>query len=160
MKNAPPFQMKSRLIFGFSLVLLIAGIYFGGTQILKDEQEVNETNQTAGSLSQGTPVDFVSQGDEPASSDTDLVKTYSRLYGKYQVKLFANRKFSVLTDQEIESLRLEANALNELYYKMTLEESKKVKRVSFPYVKLEVARKVTYKKFEDLTQEERESLNC
>ena len=160
MKNAPPFQMKSKLIFWISLVLLITGLYFGGNQILTDDQEVNETNSTTATLSENEPVDFVSQGDESASNDSDLVKTYSRLYGKYKVKLFANRKFSVLTDQEIESLRLEAGALNDLYYKMTLEESKKVKRVSFPYAKLEVDGKISYKKFEDLTPTERESLNC
>ncbi len=160
MKNAPPFQMKSRLIFGFSLVLLIAGIYFGGTQILNEEQEVNETNQTVGSLSQGTPVDFGNQGDESAPSGTDLVSTYSYLYGKYQVKVYANRKFSMPTDLEIELLRMDAEALDKLYTQMTLEERRKIKRASFPYVKLEVAGKVTYKKFEDLTQEERESLNC
>ena len=93
MKNAPPFQMKSKLIFGISLVLLIAGLYFGGNQILTDDQEVNETNSTTATLSENEPVDFVSQGDESASNDSDLVKTYSRLYGKYKVKLFANRKF-------------------------------------------------------------------
>ena len=160
MKNAPPFQMKSRLIFGFSLVLLIAGIYFGGTQILTEEQEVNETNQTAVSLSQGTPVDFGNQGDESAPSGTDLVSTYSYLYGKYQVKVYANRKFSMPTDLEIELLRMDAAALDKFYTQMTLEERRKIKRASFPYAKLEVAGKVTYKKFEDLTQEERESLNC
>ena len=64
------------------------------------------------------------------------------------------------TDLEIELLRMDAAALDKLYTQMTLEERKKIKRASFPYAKLEVAGKVTYKKFEDLTQEERESLNC
>jgi hypothetical protein len=43
---------------------------------------------------------------------------------------------------------------------MSPEERGKVKRVSFPYAKLVVAGKVTYKRFEDLTQKERESLGC
>jgi len=55
---------------------------------------------------------------------------------------------------------MEANALDQLYFKMNAEERKKIKRVSFPYAKLEVAGKVIYKKFEDLTQKERESLGC
>lgn len=160
MKNSSPFPMKSKLVLLGSLVLLAAGIYFGGAQNLTEEQELIEPNQTAGSLSEITPVDFVSQGEEPAPSGTDLVATYSYLYGKYQVKVYANRKFSKPTDQEIEALRLEATALDKLYTQMTLEERRKIKRASFPYARLEVAGKVIYKKFEDLTPAERESLNC
>ena len=160
MKNSSPFPMKSKLVLLCSLILLAAGVYFGGVQFLTEEQELIEPNQTAGSLSQGTPVDFVSQGDESAPSDSDLVATYSLKYGKYQVKAFVNRNFSIPTHQEIESLRLEANALDKLYTQMTLEERRKIQRASFPYSRLEVAGKVTYKKFEDLTEEERKSLNC
>ena len=152
--------MKSKLVLLGSLVLLASGIYFGGVQNLTEEQEAIEPNQTAEFLSQRTPVDFVSQGNEPASSGSDLVATYSYLYGKYQVKVYANRKFSMPTDQEIEALRLEAAALDKLYTQISLEERGKVKRASFPYAKLEVAGKVIYKKFEDLTQKERESLGC
>jgi hypothetical protein len=64
------------------------------------------------------------------------------------------------SDQEIEALRMESNALDQLYTQIPLEERGKVKRVSFPYAKLEVAGKVTYKRFEQLTQKERESLGC
>lgn len=160
MKSASPFPMKSKFVLLGSLVLLAAGIYFGRVQILTEEQELIERNQTAGSLSQGTPVYFVSQGDESAPSDTDLVASYSYLYGKYQVKVYANRKFSMPIDLEIELLRMDAAALDKLYTQMTLEERRKIKRASFPYAKLEVAGKVTYKKFEDLTPAERESLNC
>jgi hypothetical protein len=55
---------------------------------------------------------------------------------------------------------MESNALDQLYTQIPLKERGKVKRVSFPYAKLEVAGKVTYKRFEDLTQKERESLGC
>ncbi len=160
MKNSSPFPMKSRIVLVFSLLLLFAGVYFGGNQIATEEQEVIETNPTTLSLSEGTPVRFVSQGNESASNDSGLVKTYSQLYGKFQLKAFANRQFSMPTDQEIEALRMESNALDQLYTQMTPEERKKVKRVSFPYAKLEVAGKVIYKRFEELTQMERESLGC
>ena len=152
--------MKSKFVFLGSLVLLASGIYFGGVQNLTEEQEQIEPNQTAVSLSQGTPVNFVSQGAESSVNDLDLVAKYTKLYGKYQVKVYANRKFSMPTDQEIEALRLEAAALDKLYTQISLEERGKVKRASFPYAKLEVAGKVIYKKFEDLTQKERESLGC
>lgn len=160
MKNSSPFPMKSRIVLVFSLLLLFAGIYFGGSQILTEDQAVNESNPTSVSLSQGAPVNFVSQGDESASSGSDLVAKYTQLYGKYQVKVYANRKFSMPTDLEIELLRMDAAALDQLYTQIPLEERGKVKRASFPYAKLEVAGKVIYKKFEDLTQNERESLGC
>jgi hypothetical protein len=160
MKNPSPFPMKSKFVFLGSLVLLAVGIYVGGVQNLTEEQEQIEPNQTAGFVSQGTPVDFVSQGDESAPSDTDLVDKYTKLYGKYQVKVFANRKFSVFTDKEIEALRLEAAALDKLYTQMTLKERTKIKRAAFPFFKLEEGGKTIYKKAEDLTPEERKKLNC
>jgi hypothetical protein len=108
----------------------------------------------------GKSTAVVSQDKSTYTSNSDLVKTYSQLYGKFQLKAFANRQFSIPTNQEIEALRMESNALDQLYTQIPLEERGKVKRVSFPYAKLEVAGKVTYKRFEDLTQKERESLGC
>jgi len=160
MKNSTPFPMKSRIVLVFSLLLLFAGIYFGGSQVFTEEQGVNTSYSTAGSDLQGAQVDFVNQNSETSSSDTDLVARYSHLYGKYQVKVYANRKFSVFTDQEIETLRLEAAALDKLYSQMTLEQRTKIKRAAFPFVRLEVDGKFTFKKAEDLTPEEIKSLSC
>jgi hypothetical protein len=160
MKNPISFPMKSRLLFGISLVLLFTGFYFGVIRKSTAEEGINSSNLNIVALSEDAPVSFVSQGNESSPSDTDLVATYSQLYGKFQLKVYSNRQFSIPPDQEIEALRLESNALDQFYAQMTLEERRKVKRVSFPYAKLEVAGKVTYKRFEDLTQEERESLGC
>jgi hypothetical protein len=160
MKNVTSFPMKSRLLFGISLVLLFTGFYFGVTRKSTVEEGINSSNLNTVALSEDAQVRFVSQGSEYATNDSDLVKTYNQLYGKFQLKAFANRQFSIPTNQEIEALRMESNALDQLYTQMTREERGKVKRVSFPYAKLEVAGKVTYKRFEDLTQEERESLGC
>ena len=160
MKNPTSFPMKSRLLFGISLALLFTGFYFGVIRKSTAEEGINSSNLNTVALSEDAPVSFVSQGNESSPSDTDLVATYNQLYGKFQLKAFANRQFSIPTDQEIEALRMESNALDQLYTQMTPEERKKVKRVSFPYAKLEVAGKVTYKRFEDLTQKERESLGC
>jgi len=160
MKNVTSFPMKFRLLFGISLVLLFTGFYFGVTRKSTVEEGINSSNLNTVALSEDAQVRFVSQGSEYATNDSDLVKTYNQLYGKFQLKAFANRQFSIPTDQEIEALRLESNALDQLYTKIPLEERGKVKRVSFPYAKLEVDGKVTYKRFEDLTQKERESLGC
>ena len=160
MKNVTSFPMKFRLLFGISLVLLFTGFYFGVTRKSTVEEGINSSNLNTVALSEDAQVRFVSQGSEYATNDSDLVKTYNQLYGKFQLKAFANRQFSIPTNQEIEALRMESNALDQLYTQMTREERGKVKRVSFPYAKLDVAGKVTYKRFEDLTQEERESLGC
>jgi hypothetical protein len=160
MKNSNAFPMKSRLLFGTSLVLLFVGIYVGVTRKSIAEEGLNSANLNTIAYSENAPVSFVSQGNEFLPSGTDLVATYNQLYGKFQLKAFANRQFSIPPDQEIEALRVESNALDQLYTQIPLEERGKVKRVSFPYAKLEVAGKVTYKRFEDLTQKERESLGC
>ena len=160
MKNATSFSMKSRLLFGISLALLFTGFYFGVIRKSTAEEGINSSNLNTVALSEDAPVSFVSQGNESSPSDTDLVATYNQLYGKFQLKAFANRQFSIPSDKEIEALRMESNALDQLYTQMSPEERGKVKRVSFPYAKLEVAGKVTYKRFEDLTQKERESLGC
>jgi hypothetical protein len=160
MKNPTSFPMKSRLLFGISLILLFTGFYFGVIRKSTAEEEMNSSNLNTVALSEDAPVSFVSQGNEFSPSGTDLVATYNQLYGKFQLKAFANRQFSIPSDKEIEALRMESNALDQLYTQMSPEERGKVKRVSFPYAKLEVAGKVTYKRFEDLTQEERESLGC
>jgi len=160
MKNPTSFPMKSRLLFGISLALLFTGFYFGVIRKSTAEEGINSSNLNTVALSEDAPVSFVSQGNESSPSDTDLVATYNQLYGKFQLKAFANRQFSIPPDQEIEALRVESNALDQLYTQMSPEERGKVKRVSFPYAKLEVAGKVTYKRFEDLTQKERESLGC
>jgi hypothetical protein len=160
MKNSNSFPMKSRLLLGISLVLVFTGIYFGVIRKSTAEEGLNSANFNTIALSEDVPVSFVSQGNESVPSGTDLVATYSQLYGKFQLKVYSNRQFSIPSAQEIEALRMESNVLDQLYTQMSREERGKVKRVSFPYAKLEVAGKVTYKRFEDLTQQERESLGC
>ena len=160
MKDSNVFPMKSRLLFGTSLVLLFVGIYVGVTRKSIAEEGLNSANLNTIAYSENAPVSFVSQGNEFLPSGTDLVATYSQLYGKYQVKVYANRKFSNLTNQEIETLQLEVATLDKIYTQMTLKERTKIKRAAFPFVKLEVDGKTTYKKSEDLTPEERKSLNC
>jgi len=141
-------------------MLVFTGIYFGVIRKSTAEEGLNSANLNTIALSENAPVSFVSQGNEFLPSGTDLVATYSQLYGKYQVKVYANRKFSNLTNHEIENLRLEAATLDKIYTQMTLKERTKIKRAAFPFVKLEVDGKTTYKKSEDLTPEERKSLNC
>ena len=149
MKNSSPLTIKSRLVLAFSLLLLALGGYFGGVQLLTPQGQSESEKIVAEVADQGL-----------ASSSTDVLDTYIEMYGKYQVKAFANHKFAMPTDPEIEALHIEATALDQLYFKMSAAERTKIKRVSFPYAQLEVDGKISYKKFEDLTPAERESLKC
>ncbi|TDQ16449.1 beta-lactamase regulating signal transducer with metallopeptidase domain [Algoriphagus boseongensis] len=86
------------------------------------------------------------------------LKEYLTLYGQFQTKVNANRLFTMPSNTEIEALRKEFDALQASFLKLSLEERKKVQRVSFPYARIEKDGLVTYKKFEDLTEEERATL--
>ena len=160
MKNPSPFLKNSRIALVFSVLVIFVGIYLWGSQMMIEDPAENHSNSTVISLYEGNPMNFVSSSDESSTNDTDLVARYSLLYGKYQVKINIKRNLSLPSVQEIEVLRMEANQLDQLYFKMSQEERKKIKRVSFPYATLEVDGKVIYRRFEDLTQEERNSLNC
>lgn len=149
MKNSSFSPTSYRLVLMFFLLLLALVVYFGNFLNLTI-QDPSESEKTTGRVFE----------EGFASSNTDLVETYTKLYGKYQVKAFSNYRFSIPTESEVETLRSEAYALDQLYFKMTAKDRRKIKRASFPYAKLEVAGKVRYKRFEDLTQQERESLNC
>jgi len=149
------------LLLSLSILVLILVRPFGFEE---KSTEVKTLEEKVSSRSNLTKLPATERGADVAvqtsSRSSSLVEEYAQLYGKYQVKAFANHKFSILTDKEIEALRLEFIALDQLYYKIPLEESKKVKRVSFPYAQLEIDGKVSYKKFADLTPAERKSLNC
>lgn len=79
-------------------------------------------------------------------------------YGQFQTKVNANRLFTMPSNFEIEALRKEFDALQASFLKLSIEERKKVQRVSFPYARIEKDGVVTYKKFEDLTEEERATM--
>jgi len=160
MKQASPFSAKSKLFVLMSLLLLFVGGYFGAIQTFTKEKSTFGKHQPTCEGGEPQPTELVSKGESSSTEEEDLVVIYTKLYGKYQVKALANSKFSMPSDLEIEWLNLQVTALNQLYTKMTLTERKKVKKVSFPFVKLQVGGKTSYKKLENLTPEERNSLNC
>ena len=76
-------------------MLVFTGIYFGVIRKSTAEEGLNSANLNTIALSENAPVSFVSQGNESSPSDTDLVATYNQLYGKFLLKAFANRQFSI-----------------------------------------------------------------
>ena len=81
-------------------------------------------------------------------------------YGEFQTKVNENRFFSNPSHEEIEGLRKDFELLQASYFKLSMDERRKVQRLSFPYAKIENDGVVTYKKWEDLSEEERKTLGC
>ncbi len=91
---------------------------------------------------------------------SDALKEYLTLYGKYQTKAYENRIFSQPSKQEIEQLHVLFRSLEAGYNRLHVAEKRTVKRATFPYAALEVDGKIVFKKFEDLSAEERQGLGC
>ena len=85
---------------------------------------------------------------------------YQKQAAEFQLKITKSGIFTQPTNEEIEALRTEFLALDQSYFNLSMDERKKVSRVSFPFAKIEKDGQVVYKKFELLTEEERNSLGC
>lgn len=107
-----------------------------------------ESNKSGSSLSQ------VSESYIPNSS------TFNKQAIEFQLQIANAGLFNQPSNQEIEALRKKFLALESIYFNLSMEERRKVQRVSFPYAKIEKDGQIRYKKFEFLTQEERNTLGC
>lgn len=113
------------------------------------------------------PFKTTSQGQEASLGLTPdqtlpstLLEEYTQKYLRFQTKANQNRLFTQPSQDFLIRLDEEAKELQSLYEKLSLEDRRRVKKVVFPYVKINSEGKVLYKKWEDLTEEEKEALNC
>lgn len=88
------------------------------------------------------------------------LEAYLARYVEFQTKANENRLFSQPSKEQVEALRKDYDALLASYYKLSMEERRRVKRADFPYAKIEKNGLVAYKKWENLTEEERKNLGC
>jgi len=98
----------------------------------------------------------------PTSQDdrqTTLAE-FKELNGVYQVKLNQKGPFAKKSDLEIKQLLDMFTSLQEKYTGLSYEDKRIIQRPSFPYARLEKDGKMIFKRFEDLTEEERKTLNC
>lgn len=107
-----------------------------------------ESNKSGSSISQ------VSESYIPSS------RTFNKQAIEFQLQITNAGLFNQPSNQEIEALRKEFLALESIYFNLSMEERRKVQRVSFPYAKIEKDGQIRYKKFEFLTPEERNTLGC
>ncbi|GAB3234500.1 hypothetical protein J0A67_20120 [Algoriphagus aestuariicola] len=91
---------------------------------------------------------------------SNALKEYLTRYGQFQTKAYENHGFSQKSDWEIEALRLDFDRLVRSYERLTNDERRNVQRATFPYAKIEKDGKTIYKKFADLTEQERKELSC
>jgi hypothetical protein len=87
-------------------------------------------------------------------------KSYQKQASEFQLKISNAGMFTSPSDKEIALLQTQFQALEKIYFNLSMEERRKVSRASFPYAKIEKDGQTRYKKFELLTVEERQTLGC
>ncbi|MBA4302537.1 BlaR1 peptidase M56 [Algoriphagus alkaliphilus] len=97
---------------------------------------------------------------EPVDSYIPSSTSYQKQATEFQLKITKSGIFTQPTNEEIEELRTQFLALDQTYFNLSMEDRRKVQRASFPYAKIEKDGRITYKKFELLTPEERNALGC
>jgi hypothetical protein len=86
--------------------------------------------------------------------------TYWSLYSKYETKVNRTGLVGKFSQEEIAQLEKEYKLLDITFARLSLEDKMQVERPSFPFAKLTQEGKILYKKFQDLTEEEKKSIAC
>lgn len=94
------------------------------------------------------------------NNNIETVSSYQKQVLEFEFRINKPRLFEQPSNQEFEELQEQYRALDASYVKLPMEERRKVQRASFPYAKIEKDGRITYKKFELLTPEERNALGC
>ncbi|GAA0879495.1 hypothetical protein GCM10009119_24630 [Algoriphagus jejuensis] len=88
------------------------------------------------------------------------LQEYLSVYGQYQTRAYENRPFSQPDNQEILEQQKLFKTLEAKYNRLSFEDRRRVKRATFPYVKLKNDGKEVFVKIEDLSPEQRKELGC
>lgn len=132
-------------------------------------QELNEEYSKSSDkrkkyLKQPIPPQTKSESQLSVSANSEIHQTslpsYQEFKTAYQLKVNESCLFAKKSDLEIEKLFEMFTILQDQYMFLSFEDKRKVQRPAFPYVRLEKDGKEIFKRFEDLTEEERKTLNC
>jgi biopolymer transport protein ExbD len=132
-------------------------------------QELNEeysksSDKRKKSLKQPIPPQTKSESQLSVSANSEIHQTslpsYQEFKTAYQLKVNESGLFAKKSDLEIEKLFEMFTILQDQYMFLSFEDKRKVQRPAFPYFRLEKDGKEIFKRFEDLTEEERKTLNC
>ena len=91
---------------------------------------------------------------------TQNKSTYWSLFSKYETKVNRTGLFGKFSQEEIAQLEKEYKMLDVTFASLSLEDKMQVKRPSFPFARLTQEGKIIYKKFQDLTEEEKKTMAC
>jgi hypothetical protein len=131
------------------LIPLLAGIvYLFGEKVLAKGNEELVKSESVSTLK------------DPPHFPVNGLSEYLALYGHYQTRAYENRLFSQPSNEEIESMLVSFRMLEAKYNQLPFEDRRRVKRASFPFAKIEMDGKVVYKKWEDLSEEEKKKTGC
>ena len=133
-----------------SIMVPILGVlvYFFSEKVIAEQEAISPQTETE------------SLGSIPTVLETNstALSSYNELNGMYQVRLNGKSLFAKKSDLEIDKLFEMFTILQDQYMFLSFEDKRKVQRPAFPYVRLEKDGKEIFKRFEDLTEEERKSL--
>lgn len=122
------------------------------------EKEIRRVVYESQSIAKKASISYPAPTSQEYRSTT--LAAFRELNGVYQVKLNGNGLYAKKTTPEIEDLHIMFLSLQEKYAALSYEDKRIIRRPSFPYVKLEQNGKMVFKKFEELTEEERKTLAC
>ncbi len=100
---------------------------------------------------------------EFASSNGDRslsLQEYLKLYGEYQTVTYENRLFAQPVRWAVLHQQKLFRVLEAKYNGLSFDDRRRVKRATFPYVKMEKDGKEVFLKVEDLTPQQRKELGC
>lgn len=128
------------------------------------EEYTKSSDKRKKSLKQPIPPETKTESQIPISTNSvspqTSLSTYHELNGAYQLKLNESRLFAKKSELEIEKLFEMFTILQDQHMFLSFEDKRIIQRPSFPYARLEKDGKMIFKRFEDLTEEERKTLNC
>ena len=130
------------------LPMMAAVIYLFADRVFAQKSENSISSSKLYSFASNSP------------TETQGLKNYLSLYGQFQTKTYVNHLLTMPSEEEIKILEYHFRLLEESYFRLSIDDRRKVKRGTFPFAKINKNGKITYKKWVDLTEEEKKNLGC
>ncbi|MDI1322094.1 MAG: M56 family metallopeptidase [Algoriphagus sp.] len=133
-----------------SMMVPILGVlvYFFSEKVIAEQEGLSPQTETESF----EPISTVLETNSTALS------SYNELNGMYQVRLNGKSLFAKQTEMEMQELYETYILLLEKHKHLSYEDKRITRKPIFPFARLKKDEKVTFKHFEDLTEEERKSL--
>ncbi len=133
-----------------SIMIPILGVlvYFFSEKVIAEQEAISPQTETEN-------LEPISTGLETNST---ALSSYNELNGMYQVRLNGKSLFVKQTEMEMQELYETYILLLEKHEHLSYEDKRITRNPIFPFARLKKDGKITFRHFEDLTEEERKSL--